>query len=339
MGLHTTVKNICNAILTIFTPSKKGMGFLAPLFTPMGLLVMSLLVVGYLAANDKIKLPSFAAVAGPSIPTEGVSLSGSDCAAQAKGCFVEDATVRWNDVNALAASTDQGSAIWIASRQTTIADDATTTFGVGTESEVIYADAATDTFRQKGRICIPCSGDVDIVQKVYAGGVPTLTVIGSNGATVLSAGTEEAVGASAQPTFTIRARAGSDSCAAGEYGAVVVLHYDRDVWTRIDSSLSASPYPITALPLQTLNQPADAQAAFLWNEPGVLFCDNKQIEFTISPLADGDDPGMTGNLTLEWFPVQLYRSTIDNSFGIGIQNNAGTLQRAGANTSVLIPVE
>src|SRR3990167_4727438 len=314
MGLHTTVKNICNAILTIFTPSKKGMGFLAPLFTPMGLLVMSLLVVGYLAANDKIKLPSFAAVAGPSIPTEGVSLSGSDCAAQAKGCFVEDATVRWNDVNALAASTDQGSAIWIASRQTTIADDATTTFGVGTESEVIYADAATDTYRQKGRICIPCSGDVDIVQKVYAGGVPTLTVIGSNGATVLSDGTEEAVAASAQPTFTIRVRAPADQCSAHpDYGALAVVHYDRDVWSRIDSSLAASPYAISSLADVAVYQPTDAQVAFLWNEPGVLLCDNKQVDFTISPLADGDNPDLTGNMTIEWYPVQLYRSTIDNS--------------------------
>src|SRR3990167_1136843 len=329
-----SIKALRQFVAKLITPNRKGVGFLAPLFPPVGLLIIGLLVAAYLVNAGKLSLPSFAAAAAP-VQTAGVSLSGSDCAAEAEGCFIEDATVRWNDINALAAGTDQASAIWIASRQTTIADDATATFGVGTESEVIYADAAADTYRQKGKICIPCSGDVDIVRDVYAGGAPTITVIGSNGATVLADGTEEAVGANGQPTFTVRVRAPADQCSAHpDYGALPVVHYDRDVWSRIDSSLAASPYAISSLADVAVYQPTDAQVAFLWNEPGVLLCDNKQVDYTISPLADGDNPDLTGNMTIEWYPVQLYRSTIDNSFNVGIQNNAGTLQRSGGNTTV-----
>lgn len=330
--------NIMDIAKKLVTPSKRGYGFLTPLFTPLGLLVVAVLVVGYLAANDKIRLPSLAAA--PDVQSSaGVSLSGADCASQSKGCFIEDATVRWNDLDALAAGTDPATSLWLASRSAQVADDATTTFGVGSESEVIFGDTSATYFRQKGKICIPCSGDVDVVKSIYAGGAPTITAIGSNGATVLADGTEEAVAANGQPTITLRLRAPADQCSAHpDYGAVLVVHYDRDVWSRVDSSLSASPYSITSVPLHSVNQPTDAQAAFLWNEPGVKLCDNKQVDFTLSPLADGDNPDMTGNLTVEWFPVQLYRSTEDNSFGIGIQNNAGTLQRSGGNTTALIPV-
>lgn len=339
MELKTIANGIKNCIKALFTPNKKGLGFLGMLFTPMGALLVGLLVVGYLAATDKVKLPSFAAVSdGAVASTAGVALSGVDCAAEAKGCFIEDATVRWNDIDALAAGTDGATPIWIASRATTIADDATATFGVGTETEVIYGDASNAYFREKGKLCVPCSGDVDVVHKLYAGGIPTITVINSDGATVNSATAQQAVAANGQPTFLVKIRAGSDTCAASPtYGSLAIVHFDRDAITRVDSSLSASPYPITSLPLRTVSTAVDAQVAFLWNEPGVLLCDNKQIEFTISPLYDGDNPtAADGNITIEWFPVQLWRSTIDNSFGIGVQNNAGTLQRAGANESAIV---
>ena len=247
-------------------------------------------------------------------------------------------TIRWNDLNALAAATDPGTALWLDVRSATVADDGTTTMGVGVETDVIYGDASATYFREVGTFCAVCSGDVDIKHSLYAGGAPTITVIGTNGATVLSAGTEEAVGASGQPTFTIKVRAGADTCAAGALGALAVLHYDRDVWSRIDSSLPASPYVFSSLPDNAVFAPTDAQAAFLWQSDSVKLCDNKQIEFTVSPLADSDDADMTGNLTLEWFPVQYFRNTENNAVQKGIQNNAGTLQRSGANTTAEIPV-
>ncbi len=315
---------------------KKG---IIQLTIPVVVLILGVLVIALVARGD-VDIPFLAAAGdGPETSSPGIELTGLSCKEQGALSKKEDALLRWNDIDQYASGTDPGSNLFLYKGFASISDDGTRSMAIGTETEVVYGDTSTSYFREKGLLCIPDEDPVDVTHKLSAGGAPTLTILNPNGK-VNSDSDDIAVGASGVLTFVLRAQSPADQCSAHpDYGAVVIINYDRDVYQTWDSSLPTYGKAITGMPLHDANVTtalADAQVAFLFS--GEELCNNKILDIgTFTGNADSDNPGEDdGNVQIDYFPIQPSRSTEDDSFIIGIQNDAGTLQQSGSNTTATV---
>tara|TARA_Y100000034_G_scaffold107380_1_gene136869 strand:- start:214 stop:1143 length:930 start_codon:yes stop_codon:yes gene_type:complete len=276
--------------------NKKGIAALT-------LIVIVGLVIGFVAVGGLTGVGKLLAASPTDTTTQSaVKLTKAQCQ-------VEDVSARYNDQNFYAKGTDPAGSLVILSGSVPpqkIQDDGTLT--VSTFADIVGYANATNYFGVPVKVNTDCKDPFDVSPIMKQAGVPTITIVNDDGATVNTDANDEAMGASATFTSTVTVRAPNDQCAWGDNGAIIAVEYDATNFQKFTSDLSTSSDAI----LVTHNSSGEtAQSATLdqWKTFKVdkALCDNAKLEFVINTETTSTQPTEDLNPVIWVLPNNLDR--------------------------------
>lgn len=228
---------------------------------------------------------------------------------------IEKVTFTPNDQDAYIRSTDPHCNLTVTDPYYKQYEDDGSSLSLGVMSTYTGVLCADDT-SHFGKVVTFDTGcrELTYQPEAFYGSSPTITVINTDGATVNSDSNHETETTNTEYTYTIKLRAPSNKCSAGECGAVLCAEIDQSYVSEVESNLPA--YGGKMLEAHTTNQSGaekdmDAYYCFIYDK---MLCDNEADELyltaTTTASAAGEDEA---NVKLWWMPLNTVVNAEDYS--------------------------